>query len=108
MGVTWSKDANVTETIFIDYIKNHRSVLYTDAKDKPGYRVLMEAESGPRRFSKEFWTLARSYGFYFFAGIPNRTKLDQEIDQLFILLKSIMEVNCDRLYKILFHELNLK
>lgn len=69
MGVAWSKIASETEAIFINYIENHLAPLYHDAKDEPGHRVLMKADSGPGRFSEEFQTLVILYGFYFFASL---------------------------------------
>ena len=104
MGIGWSKDASVTDEIFINYIETHLCPLYRDAKDGPGFRVIMKADSGPGHDNDEFKAIARSYGFYFFPGLLNGTELGQEMDQLFALLKSIMEENRDTLYKKLFHQ----
>ena len=43
-------------------------------------------------------------GFYFFPGLPNGTELGQEMDQVFALLKSIIEENQRALYKLLFQQ----
>ena len=64
----------------------------------------MKADRGPGRLNGRFWEIARSYGFYFFPGLPNGTELGQEMDQLFAFLKSIIEENRKELYKILFQQ----
>ena len=46
--------------------------------------------------------MARARGFYFSPGLPNGTKLGQEMDQLFVHFKSIMEANRELLYRTLF------
>ena len=64
-GVSWSEDGSVTDEIFIRYIEHFLCPLYKDAKDEEGFRVGMKANSGPGRLNKQFWEIARSYGFYF-------------------------------------------
>ena len=54
---------------------------------------MMKADMDPAGFDLNFRTISRSYGFYFFAGLPNGTELDQEMDQLFAYAKTPMEVN---------------
>ena len=103
-GVSWSEDGSVTDEIFIRYIEHFLCPLYKDAKDEEGFRVGMKVDSGPGRLNKQFWEIARSYGFYFFPGLPNGTELGQEMDQLFAFLKSIIEENRKELYKILFRQ----
>ena len=100
--ISWSKDSSVTDQIFIAYILHLKTFCYPDAKDVPGYRVLMKADSGPGRMNKEFLTIARSHGFYFLPGLPNGTELGQEMDQVFAEFKAILEENRTLLYKILF------
>ena len=62
----------------------------------------MKVDSGPGRLNEAFLVTARSYGFYFFPGLPNGTELGQEMDQVFALLKSIIEENRRALDKLLF------
>ena len=100
--ISWSKDSSVTDQIFIQYILHLKTFCYPDAKDVPGYRVLMKADSGPGRMNKEFLAIARSHGFYFLPGLPNGTELGQEMDQVFAEFKGILEENRDLLYKTLF------
>ena len=100
--ISWSKDASVTDEIFIQYVLHLKQFLYPDACDEPGKRVLMKADSGPGRMNKEFLTTARSHGFYFLPGLPNGTELGQEMDQVFAEFKAILEENRALLYKILF------
>ena len=73
-----------------------------EACDEPGKRVPMNADSGPGRMDKDFLTKARAHGFYFLPGLPNGTKLGQEMDQVFAEFKAILEENRALLYKILF------
>ena len=103
-GINWSKDGSVTDEIFLQYVQYHLMPLYPDAKDVPGFRVAMKADSGPGRLNEAFLVTARSYGFYFFPGLPNGTELGQEMDQVFALLKSIIEENRRILYKLLFRQ----
>ena len=100
--ISWSKDSSVTDAIFIEYILHIKTFCYPDAKDEPGYRVLMKADSGPGRMNKEFLAIARSHGFYFLSGLPNETELGQEMDQVFAEFKAILEENRAILYKTLF------
>ena len=100
--ISWSKDSSVTDAIFIEYILHLKTLCYPDAKDEPGYRVLMKADSGPGRMNKDFLAIARSHGFYFLPGLPNGTELGQEMDQAFAEFKAILEENRDLLYKTLF------
>ena len=100
--LSWSKDASVTDEIFIEYVLHLKQFLYPDACDEPGKRVLMKADSGPGRMNKDFLTTARAHGFYFLPGLPNGTELGQEMDQVFAEFKAILEENRALLYKILF------
>ena len=59
----------------------------------------MTACMGPGWFDVNFCAILQSYGFYFFAGLPNGTKLGQEIDQLFVYVKIAMKVNQEELWK---------
>ena len=63
--ISWSKDASVTDEIFIEYIK-HLKILFPDAQDKPGKCVLMKADSGPGRMNELFLIAAQSHGFISF------------------------------------------
>ena len=60
---------------------------------------MMKADSGPGRWDEYFRTVARSYGVYFYPGLPNGTELGQEMDQLYSLAKTLMEKNCDKLWR---------
>ena len=60
---------------------------------------MMKVDMGPGRFDVNFCVISQSYVFYFFAGLPNDTELDQEMDQLFTYAKTAMEVNWQELWK---------
>ena len=98
-AIAFSKEGSIDSSSLIYFIERHLCVLYPDAEDVPGKRVLMKADSGPGRFSEEFRTISRSYGFYFYPGLPNGTELGQEMDQLFSYCKSVMEENRHTLWQ---------
>ena len=104
-GFSWSEDGSVTDEIFIYYIEKFLCPLYKDARDEERFWVDMKADSESGRLNSRFWKIAQSYGFYFFSGLPNGTELGQEMDQLFLFLKSIIEENRKELYKRLFRQL---
>ena len=91
MFLSWSKDASVTDEIFIEHVLHLKPFLYSDTSDKPGKNVLMKANSGPGSMNKGFLTTAQAHGFYFFPSLPNGTKLGQEIDQVFTEFKAILK-----------------
>ena len=88
-----SENASFDNKLFLQWINEILVPLFPDAEDKAGYRVLLKSDSGPGRFSVEFRSVARSHGVYFFPGPPNGTELGQEMDQLYSLLKTLMEKN---------------
>ena len=92
-GVSWSEDGGVTDEIFIYYIEKFFCPLYKDARDEERLQVSMKTNSGLGHLNSRFWEIAKSYGFYFFPGLPNGTEFGQEMDQLFAFLK-----NCTRYY----------
>jgi len=101
--VAFSKEGSVDTEILTYFIEYHIHQLYPDVEDTPGKRVLLKAYLGPGRWNTAFRTIARRLGIYFFPGLPNGTELGQEMDQLFGVLKSIMEENRDRLWKARYH-----
>jgi hypothetical protein len=86
-----SENAGVTDKIFLTWVQEVIVLLYPDAADVPGKRVLLKADSGPGRFSSVFRCVSRAHGICFFPGLPNGTELGQEMDQVFALLKTYME-----------------
>ena len=98
-AIAFSKEGSIDSESLIYYVESHLCVLYPDAEDVPGKRVLLKADSGPGRFCEEFRTISRSYGFYFYPGLPNGTELGQEMDQLFSYCKTLMEANRHTLWK---------
>ena len=103
VSFAYSKDSSVTEEILLWWLKEHLTSLYPYVKDVPGKRVLLKGDCGPGRLSEKFRVIARSYGVYFFPGVPNGTEFLQELDQLFALLKTKMEENRDALWRLRFN-----
>ena len=75
--ISWSKDASITNDIFVEFIENFLVPKYTDAEDIPGKRVIIKADSGPGQFNVNFRTITQSNGFYFFPDLPNGTEIGQ-------------------------------
>ena len=55
--------------------------LYPDAKDVPGLRVMIKADSGPGRTAASLLTKLRMLGFILYPGVPNTTSVTQETDR---------------------------
>jgi hypothetical protein len=114
--------------IWNQFITENLTYYYPDARDVPGKRVLIKADSGPgesnsivstfctfivliyidlllitgRNFgekAREFLFLLQQCGFYFYPGLPNGTELGQEMDQLFSKLKGLLYNNRDKLWR---------
>ena len=98
-AIAFGKDGSIDTQSIIYWVENVLCALYPDAEDVAGKRVMMKADMGPGRFDVNFRAISRSYGFYFFAGLPNGTELGQEMDQLFAYVKTVMEVNREDLWK---------
>ena len=96
--IAFSDKGGVKETTFVDYMKQVVQLLYPNAQDIPGQRVVVKLDCGPGRYNEEFLLLSRACGIYYFPGLPNGTELTQEMDQLFHLVKSIMGRNRAKLY----------
>jgi hypothetical protein len=57
-----SENAIVTDTIFLQWVSEVIVMLYPDAEDVPGKRVLLKADSGPGRFNTVFRCVSRAHG----------------------------------------------
>ena len=88
-----SENGSVTNEIFMTWFSELIMKLYPDAQDIPGKRDMLNGDSGPGRFNKQFLLLAKVNGIYFYPGLPNGTEIHQEMDRLYALIKSIMEHN---------------
>lgn len=53
----------------------------------------MKTDGGPGRATKDIIATAKSLGIEIYTGLPNSSEGTQEMDQLFALLKSLMEKN---------------
>ena len=56
--ISWSKDASVTNDIFVEFIDKFLVPKYTNAEDIPGKRLIVKADSGPGQFNENFRTIA--------------------------------------------------
>ena len=82
---TFSSTANggTKNDTFLNWILEQIVLLYHDACDLPGFRVIMKADSSTGRDTKDFLAGLMFNGFHFFPGLSNGTEVGQEMDQLF-------------------------
>ena len=85
--------ASVDNEIFYKWLEELIVVLFKDSEDSTGLRVLLKADSGPGRFCERFCSVAKGHDISIFPGLPNGTKLGQEMDQLYTLCKTLMDLN---------------
>ena len=78
---------------FYKYIANSILPLYVNARDMPGYRVMIKADSGPGRTCPKLLTLLRHMGFILFPGVPNTTAVMQETDRNYGPFKTRFRIN---------------
>ena len=70
--------------------------LYPDAKDVPGLRVMIKADSGPGRTAASLLTKLRMLGFILYPGVPNTTSVTQETDRNYGPFKTQFRQNLER------------
>ena len=85
---------------FRSYFLTSVAVLYPDAEDKCGKRVMVKIDSGPGRLNMELLAELRILGFVLYPGVPNTTAVTQETDQNYSLFKSVFIENLEELTKI--------
>ncbi len=66
---------------FAKYLFNSIVPLFPHAKDKPGHRVLLKADSGPGWMNLNLLAKLRLLGFVLYPCVPNTTHVMQETDQ---------------------------
>ena len=66
---------------FEKYLKESICLLYPDAADVPGLRVLIIVDSCPGRVNELMLAWLRARGFYLLPGVPNTTHVTQVTDQ---------------------------
>ena len=82
---------------FQKYIMGSIVVLYPDARDVKGKRVMIKVDSGPGRIQPGMLATLRLLGFYLFPGVPNTTSVSQETDRNYGLFKTQFRKNLDRI-----------
>lgn len=98
-GFGMNPKGGMNAAAFHKYVLEHVSILYPDATDFVGQRVLLKLDSGPGRFNVDMLTDLRARGFYVFPGVPNGTEVGQEMDQVYAYAKHLNYKNRDALYK---------
>jgi len=66
---------------FQKYMETSIFPLYPNARDHPGHRVMVKADSGPGRTSLSLLAKMRHLGFILYPGVPNTTAVTQETDR---------------------------
>ena len=93
----YSENGSVTKEIYFDWYKKVLIPCFPDAKDVPGWRVMIKSDGGPGRNNDDYLVAARADGVYHYPGLPNGT-LFQELDQIFGKLKTEMDANRQMLW----------
>ena len=74
---------------------------YPGTCEEDGKRNIGKVDSGTGRNHIEALAGMMLNGMHLFAGTPNGTEANQEIDQLFALFKSVVYSNRDKLFRML-------
>ena len=99
--VAFSENGSVTKEIFYKWYREVIVILFPDMEDVPGKCVLLKSDGGPGRTHLDYLAASNLDGLIHYPGLPNGT-LFQELDQIFALLKSKMEHNCNRIWEVKF------
>jgi len=71
-------------------------IIYPDATDKLGERVIVKIDSGPGRTNMELLARLRMIGVYRYPGVPNTTAVSQETDINYGPFKSAYRENLEK------------
>ena len=74
---------------------------YPNTCEEEGRRMIAKVDSGTGRNHIEGLAGMMLNGMHLFAGTPNGTEANQEIDQLFSSFKAVVYANRDKLYDML-------
>ena len=74
---------------------------YPNTCEEAGRRMITKVDSGTDRNHIEGLAGMMLNGMHLFAGTPNDTEANQEIDQLFSSFKAVVYANRDKLYDML-------
>ena len=77
------------------YLKNLMEMIYPDAMDTPGKRVIVKIDSGPGRSNMDLLARLRMRGVILYPGVPNTTSVSQETDRNYGLFKSVYRENIE-------------
>ena len=80
---------------FEEYVIHSICILYPDAADVKGRRVMIKADSGPGRTNKRLLARLRLLGFILYPGVPNTTAVTQETDRNYGPFKTQFRKNLD-------------
>lgn len=94
---TKNKKGGMNANAFYNWFRDCIKLLYPDAADQPGKRILDKSDSGPGRDNNRFLFDARIDGFYHFPSTPNGTEVCQEMDRLFGFFKDLIMDNKNKL-----------
>ena len=92
-----NEKGGMSDPEFFDYFRTNIVLLFPDARDTPGKRVLVKVDSGPGRLCMKLITYARNLGFLIYPGVPNTTSVTQETDRNYGPFKTAFRVELDKL-----------
>ena len=80
---------------FEKYVIKNLVRLWLNARDVPGRRVMLKADSDPGRTKKALLARLRLLGFILYLGVPNTTGISQETDRNYGPFKTQFRINLD-------------
>ena len=78
---------------FKRYIFKLVTLLYPDAADIPGKRVMIKIDSDPGRIKIDMLLYLKLIGVYLYPTVSNAIAVQQETDQNYGLFESLIQVN---------------
>lgn len=95
--VAMNEKGGMNADALFSYFKENLALLFPNASDTPGHRVVVKIDSGPGRMNENMLLFMRARDFYLFPCVPNTTQVTQETDQNYGQFKSVWRNNLDRL-----------
>ena len=102
VSMSTSEHGSMTADICREWVNEKLSLLFPDAEDRDGKRIMITADGGPGRKHADCLARMALEGFQCFPKCPNTTEETQEMDQLFSALKGCIYRNREALYKARF------
>jgi hypothetical protein len=89
---------------FEQYVLNSILPLYPNMRNRPGHRLLMKCDSGPRCLQVALLAKLRYLGVYLYPCVPNTMSMTQETDRTYGMFKTRyrrnLELLCDEMVRL--------